>query len=103
MGSANRIRVVVGVGVIALAAIGVAATVGAGEEAENPRPREARVSGNTWCGPVSRLGNDPIYAIYGELARYVDAGAKVVGHSETEGVDSETFVLCGLVRGRQRD
>lgn len=87
--------------VLAAVAIIVASRViWASEDSENPRPVEARLSGNTWCGQVARSGSAPIYAIYAELARYVDGGAKIVGYSESETSDSETFILCGRVRGR---
>lgn len=89
--------------VLVLAAIAIivaSRVIWASEESENPRPAEARLSGNTWCGPVSRSGGAPVYAIYADLARYLDSGAKVVGNSESESSDSETFILCGRVRGR---
>ncbi len=73
----------------------------AGDPAELPRPNSARVSGNTWCGPLTRLASASALAIYSELARYVDAGAKVVAYSEVEG--SETFVLCGRIRGNTEE
>lgn len=89
-----------GMGLVAAAMFITASVVGAEDQAENPRPRQARTSGNTWCGPLTRLGNDPVYAVYGELARYMDSGATVVGYSESDS-GAETFVLCGPIRGRR--
>lgn len=86
--------------IAALAIVAASTAIWAGDEPENPRPAESRTSGNTWCGPVFRSGNDPLYVVYGELAKYVDVGAIVVGHSQNVQIDEETFVLCGKVRGR---
>lgn len=70
------------------------------QQADNLRPRQARISGNTWCGPVNRGRNDPLYGIYEEVARLVDSGAQVIAYSENESDGSETFVLCGRIQGR---
>jgi len=73
------------------------------DEVDNVRPRDSRIAGNSWCGPVTRRGSDPVYAIYTELARYVDTGAVVISHGESPSIGSETFVLCGQVHGRKAD
>lgn len=93
-----QLKCLMGLAVVAI--IVASRVIWASEDSENPRPAEARVSGNIWCGPVARSGSAPIYAIYAELARYVDGGATIVGYSESESADSETFILCGRVRGR---
>jgi hypothetical protein len=97
---ARRSIIVWGFAVFSGALLLVAVPRGEAEEVDNPRPREARVVGDTWCGPVTRQRNEPIYAVYADLARYFDAGATVVSHSRIDALDSETFVLCGTVRGR---
>jgi len=101
MNEVRRFQLKCGVAVAALAIVIASRTIWAGDEADNPHPAEARISGNTWCGPLSRSGSDPIYAIYGELARLVEGGATVVGFSTGEDDNSETFILCGPVRGKR--
>jgi hypothetical protein len=83
-----------------VAIIAASTVIWANDRPDNPYPREARISSNTRCGPISRSEGDPIYAIYGELARYVDAGATVIGHSDNEQSGGETFVLCGPLHGQ---
>ena len=101
MNEVRRFQLKCGVAVAALAIVIASRVIWAGDEADNPHPAEARVSGNTWCGPLSRSGSDPVYAIYGELARLVEGGATVVGFSTGEDDNSETFILCGAVRGKR--
>lgn len=100
MNEVRRFQLKCAMAMAALAFVIASRVIWARDEADNPRPPEARISGNTWCGSLSRSDSDPLYAIYGELARFVDSGASVVGFTAGEDDDNETFVLCGTVRGQ---
>jgi hypothetical protein len=100
MNEVRRFQLKCLIAIAALAVILASSVIQANDEPENPRPSGARISGNTWCGPMLRSANDPLYAIFGDLARYVDAGATVIGYAANEQTGSERFVLCGSVRGK---